>query len=115
MTDHSLPYFSVINWRTKEGQQIQECAPPFGFALPEGVPRFVGNGLAIAAQIGAPAGTGVQIPYQFIIEAQNVAEAFEKFAELAAPAAQQAYNTWIGQQTRKNILGPGARHGEAGN
>lgn len=103
--------FCSTVWKNEQGAMIEENVPPFGFALPESVPRFIGIGTALAQQLGAPEGQGVTIPYRFVIVADSPTKAFAVYAEMVIPEGQKAYQRWVEQQAGKRILAPGQMNG----
>ncbi len=101
-------FFSVTVWKSKAGLTVEEFAPPFGQLLPADIPRFVGSGIALIEQIGAPPGSGIQVPYRFRIEdAADIAAAFAIAAVQNPLEAKKAYDTWVKrQQEGQKLIAP---------
>lgn len=103
--------FTVIMWKDEKGQMMEENVPPFGWALPESVPRFIGVATALAQQLGQPASAGVPIPYRFPIVADTPQQAFDQYPALAQSEGQKAYNRWAAAQAGQRVAVSGQFNG----
>lgn len=96
----------IKQWRGDKGQQLEENEPYDGWKLPENIPRFIGFGMALIQELGAPPGVGVQVPYRFALVADTVTDAMGEYLARNEEEAKKAYNQWITQQTASRIVKP---------
>lgn len=99
----------VAMFQDARGAQVEERQPVDGWTLPEGVPRFLAFGLAVAQTLGQSADQGVQIPFRFALEASDIVAAFDEYGARIQEESQKAYQHWVALQTGPRLALPGAK------